>query len=88
MPNLIDLVETSLTENKVEGGIDTNRSVELFSIEHFHANMDANVNKAKLNELRKVDRRIRLFGPEDVTLLDKDTYKDYLEETKKLLIEA
>ena len=54
--------------------------------------MDANVYKARLNKLRKafaqVDRRIRLFGPEDVTLLDKDTYKDYLEETKKLLIEA
>ena len=88
-------VETSLTENKVdsvEGGNDTNCSVELFSIEHFHANMDANVYKARLIKLRKafaqVDRRIRLFGPEDVTLLDKDTYKDYLEETKKLLIEA
>ena len=54
--------------------------------------MDANVYKARLNELKKafalVDRRIRLFGPEDVTLLDKDTYKDYLVETRKLLIEA
>ena len=54
--------------------------------------MDANVYKARLNELRKafaqVDRRIRLFGPDDVTLLDKNTYKDYLEETRKLLDEA
>ena len=54
--------------------------------------MDANVYKARLKELRKafakVDRRIKLFGPEDVTLLDKDTYKDYLEETRKLLDEA
>ena len=54
--------------------------------------MDANVFKARLNELRKafaqVDRRIRRFGPDDVTLLDKNTYKDYLEETRKLLDEA
>ena len=54
--------------------------------------MDANVYEARLKELKeafaKVDHRIDVFGPEDVTLLDKDTYKDYLEETKKLLIEA
>ena len=88
-------VETSLTKYKVdsvEGGIDTNPSVELLSIEHFHASMYANVYKARLKELRKafakVDCRIKLFGPENVTLLDKDTYKDYLEETRKLLIKA
>ena len=47
-----------------------------FSDMHFPANMDANVYKAMLNELMKafanVDRRIKVFGPEDVTLLDKD----------------
>ena len=46
--------------------------------------MDANVYKARLKELKKafanVDRRIKLFGPEDVTL------EDYLEETRKLLV--
>ena len=54
--------------------------------------MDANVYEARLKELKeafaKVDFRIKVFGPEDVTLLDKDTYKDYLEETRKLLLEA
>ena len=54
--------------------------------------MDANVYEARLKELKKafakVDHRIDVFGPEDVTLLDKDTYKDYLEETRKLLDEA
>ena len=53
----------------------SNPSVELLSIEHFHANMDANVYKARLNELRKafaqVDHRINVFGPDDVTLEDK-----------------
>ena len=54
--------------------------------------MDANVYEARLMELKKafakVDHRINVFGPDDVTLEDKDTYKDYLEETRKLLLEA
>ena len=66
----------------MEGGIDKNPSVELLSVEHFHANMDANVYEARLMELKKafakVDHRINVFGPDDVTLEDKDTYKDYL----------
>ena len=54
--------------------------------------MDANVYKTRLKEVKKafamIDFRIELFGPEDVTLEDKNTYKDYLEETRKLLEEA
>ena len=54
--------------------------------------MDANVYNAKLKEVKKafakVDHRIKRFGPDDVTLEDKDTYKDYLEKTRKLLEEA
>ena len=49
-------VETSLTKYKVdseEGGIDTNPSVELLSIEHFHASMYANVYKARLKNSGK-----------------------------------
>ena len=87
--------ETSLIEEtaeSVEGGIDKNPSVELLLTEHYTSRMDANAYKERLKKVKKaffiVDRRIKLFGPEDVTLLDKDTYKDYLEETRKLLDEA
>ena len=75
-----------------EAGIDTNPSVEVLPIEYFPSNMDANVYKARLKELRKafaqVDHRIKLFGPDDVTLMNKETFKDYLEESRKLLHDA
>ena len=80
------------TAESVEGGIDKDPSVELIFIEHIASSMDANVYNAKLKEVKKafanVDRRIKQFGPDDVTLEDKDTYKDYLEKTRKLLEEA
>ena len=51
--------------------------------------MDANDYKARQKELRKafakVDRRIKRFGLDDVTLTDKETFKDYLEEQEKIL---
>ena len=54
--------------------------------------MDANVYKTRVKEVKKafalIDHRIKVFGPEDVTLLDINDYKDYLEETRKLLEEA
>ena len=75
-----------------EGGIDTNISTEVHSIEHYPSNMDANVYKARLKEVKKafakVDRRIKYLRPDNITLQDKETYKDYLEETRKLLDEA
>ena len=69
------------------GGIDTNHSTEILPIEHFPSNMDANVYKARLKEVKiafgKFDQSINLFGPEDVTLQDKDTYKENLKETRR-----
>ena len=54
--------------------------------------MDANVCKTRVKEVKKafamIGFRIKLFGPEDITLEDKNDYKDYLEETRKLLEEA
>ena len=54
--------------------------------------MDVNVYKAKLTEVRRafaiIYHRIGYFGPDDVTLEDKNTYKDYIEKTRKLLEEA
>ena len=48
--------------------------------------MDANVYKEWLKEVKKaffqVDHRINVFGPAE----DKGTYKDYLEESWKLLM--
>ena len=48
-----------------EAGIDTNPSVEVLPIEYFPSNMDANVYKASLNELRKafanVDHTFKAF---------------------------
>ena len=63
-------------------GIDRNTSVELLPIEHHPSNMDANIYNARLKEVKKafaiILHRIDMFGPEDITLEDKDTYKDYL----------
>ena len=73
-------------------GIDRNTSVELLPIEHHPSNMDANIYNARLKEVKKafaiILHRIDMFGPEDITLEDKDTYKDYLEETRRLIEEA
>ena len=57
--------------------------------------MDANVYKTRVKEVKEAFtligyriQRIKLFDPEDVTLLDMDDYKEYLDETRKLLDEA
>ena len=54
--------------------------------------MDGEDYKARLlnvkKALAKIDRRVSHFGPADVTLEDKDTYKEYLNETRRLLDEA
>ena len=54
--------------------------------------MDANIYNARLKEVKKafaiILHRIDMFGPEDITLEDKDTNKDYLEETRRLIEEA
>ena len=67
-------------------------TVELLPIEHFPSKMDDTTFQARLRNIRKafakVDRRVSFFIPEQVTLEDRETYKDYLEETRRLLDEA
>ena len=66
--------------------------MELLSIEHFPSKMDDETYQARLRDVKKafakVDRRVDYFSPEDVTLEDRETYKDYIEETRRLLDEA
>ena len=49
--------------------------------------MDENACNKKLKAVKIafsiVDRRIRFLNPENISLEDKDTYKKYLEETRK-----
>ena len=69
-------------------GIDLNPSSGVLAIEHFPSKMDETVYNERLKAVKrafvKVDRRIRLLNPEDITLQDRDTYKEDLEETRKL----
>ena len=73
-------------------GIDISHPTETLQFEHFPSIMDAEDYKTKFLNVRKafakVERRVKFFGPEDVTLEDKDTYKDYLGETRRLLDDA
>ena len=72
--------------------IDQDLPVELLPIEHFPPKMDEQTYQARLRNVKKafvqVDRRVNYFTPEDVTLEDRETYKDYIEETRRLLNEA
>ena len=61
-------------------GTDLNRSTGVLAIEHFPSTMDETVYNDRLKAVKRafvtVDRRIRLMNPEEITLEDRDTYKD------------
>ena len=70
-------------------GIDLDPSTGVLPIEHFPSKMDENEYKERLKAVKRafatVDRRIRFLDPNKTTLEDRDTYKGYIEETRKLL---
>ena len=83
----------TIEEVDEEGGvIDQDLPENLLQIEYFPAKMDDKAFQQRLRIVKKsfakVDRRVHLFTPEHVTLEDRATYRDYLEETRGLLDEA
>ena len=70
-------------------GIGTTPSTEVLSIEYFPSKMEETVYNDRLKAVKRafatVDRRLRFLNPEEITLGDKDTHKDYIEETRRVL---
>ena len=89
-PNQNLMISAEVHERGVD--IDTRLTEEVLQLEHFPSKMDENEFKTKFlsvrKEFAKVDRKLKLFGPADVTLEDKDSYKADLFETRRLLDNA